>query len=784
MNCCGRKCNRCSKTRPTECKFYRDAPLYGSLLILFRFLWASLVLEIVLNDCCTPNEAKNAITKLPTDLEKLYLSCLARKRGNEPLCNPMSIKIICAAPKPIRAMAFCQLLALNMTTGEVASGDVMSPDVAIQHGVGLITLDQTEQLILPAHDSVRVFIFSKAAFTAMQKLSTTFQTPMLETVDHDHFAFSDSIGMTVGNPSRTSEHEMQTTTYLGNACLMHIQHKASRLLTVHSSQQLPVVPKVTADMPAWIRRPIQMFWPDTPDQKTVKVNIPFRSQRAPEQRDEFFQYARKNWILCNRHLSFSNSMPSKKQLQLFSSIATERNESWKLHPWPSQTTSRTQHLAGMFAYSVANGLVPLLELALQHTDSLPRGIFTGLLPNHGFLPALHVACSLGHHTLLEKLSSVCDLSTTCQKSRTALHYAAESGHEMCFMYFHQRDPRYHYLLDQGDSERRTALHLALLNGHEDLALCLVGEFGKADAHLKDSRGTSPVDLALDEGFGNFIVKTHSKHELAELLEAKPQEESPLVSAAGAGRTRRAHVLCWLMDFHTKEEAGPSLQHASTRGMFCWQFKIALHAAVDAGHADVVLVLLESDLFVQAMSMHGPGQCFPFASAISGYYHRYSSSLQTAASIVKMLTTALTSWSHKDPTEQAPGVHTRYIYQTSDILAVSLCAAAEIGQAESVRQVLDLWRRENSASTTDDESRQPGHITLYHLKNRGVHRKTLDKLGIDPCARSTPVLLAAIRQHEDILCLLLPDYDAVRIKNLMAQAQGIELKEPPKVSLKY
>jgi hypothetical protein len=106
---------------------------------------------------------KQAIYELPSDLEKLYKSPLESKRGSEPLCDPRPMIAVCAAPKPTDEEALRQLLAQNMTAGFYTPDDMMSTYAVVQSGVGLLTLDSTEKLILPVHDTVRTFIFSDAA---------------------------------------------------------------------------------------------------------------------------------------------------------------------------------------------------------------------------------------------------------------------------------------------------------------------------------------------------------------------------------------------------------------------------------------------------------------------------------------------------------------------------------------------------------------------------------------------------------------------------------------------
>jgi hypothetical protein len=70
--------------------------------------------------------------------------------------------------------------------------------------------------------------------------------------------------------------------------------------------------------------------------------------------------------------------------------------------------------------------------------------------------------------------------------------------------------------------------------------------------------------------------------------------------------------------------------------------------------------------------------------------------------------------------------------------------------------------------------------MPYLENRGVDWNTFAGLGLSKSSFTLASFLAAVRQHEGVLALLLPGWDALRIKELMAKAQSIELGdvEPP------
>lgn len=454
-------------------------------------MWTNLVLDIILNDCDTPKEVKDAILTLPTNLEKLYLACLERKRDSQPLCDPRIIMVVCAVPRPLREHALRQLLALDTSKGDYSPDNMLSSDAVVQHGVGLITLDKNEQLVLPAHDSVRKFIFSEAARVAIERLmrdqalsACAFSMPVPDSVvKHDE--------------AQSSTWEVEARAHIGRACLIHMKQRGSRSMEFSPSQPQVAIPAPMTSMPSLVHklsraRLSRALLPRSLEMMSVPANVLSPMHNAPAQRNDFLEYARNYWLDCNQHLSLESETG-----QLFSQMAMDCNKSGGT-PWSTPTSTSSAMIAAdvvgmfgsisgaaeyqlerMFVYSVANGHLPLLKLILRQKD-LPRSILKGNIREHKNLPALHLACRLGHDNLLFDLARNGDVFATSHMSKTALHYAAETGHLNCVKQIihisndrEKASNKVKFYVDQEDSESRTALHLAVMNGHEDVALFLV-----------------------------------------------------------------------------------------------------------------------------------------------------------------------------------------------------------------------------------------------------------------------------------------------------------------------
>lgn len=721
---------------------------------------------------------------------------------------------VCAAPQPMQEEVVRQLLALDMSTGQFNTGGMMSTDSVIQSGVGLITFDQTEQLILPSHDSVRQFIFSEAARFAIDYLAT-FHKDSPDTSSYSSVLFTNT-AIPKFNERNSAGYSMpewcerRTRLHLGAAFLLHIQQRTSRSLILSSARSRREIPTMAASIPGWMQSVTKPFLPHASNRKTVSVSI--QGCRKASQRDGLLMHGIDNWIACNQDVNVASLDAPREQSELFASIALERNESWKIHPWPVMAPSRSQHITGMFAYSIANDHLPLLRLALDGHRSLPHDIFTGLLPNHGHLPALHVACKMGHSRLLPALLKVCNLWTTCSSNRTALHYATEAGHlgcvkELCaglLAQTRQHSNSYKAYFTWQDADSRTPLDLAILNGHEHFAAVLASEY--VYQLLNDQERESLTKLILDQGFGYFIQVAFDKGYLTGLRAIGQNGRSRLMLAAAQGLQKHVQALCPVIEPHLQDETGMTALclasengHASVVETLLEFFKDhnqtaekdiakSLDIAAGAGKAAVVDALLKVESSGRGLAnmKYTPVYYHTVEKAVFGHYYGRSHSLETAKAIVGMLSTSLISWISTRHDGRSPDEQKQRLYDDGT-LDIFLRAAAEVGNVNAVQQLLDL--RVDSSHTPVQplpRRRRLKDVELY-LAGRGISRRNCNLLNVDdtlfPVSNilspmrqlPVPTLLAAVREHSGVLALLLPDPDPLRIERVITQARDIDLR---------
>jgi ankyrin repeat protein len=589
------------------------------------------VLQIILEDCDSPHDVKLAVKSLPSDLEAVYIRCLTRKRKHRRPCDTKLLIWVCAAPKPLDVDALRELLAMDMETGQVSTDKMPARELLLQLGVGLVTLDLDEQLVLPVHSTARKFVFSEMARGHLHSTSTS--------------AASDESWPLRVEAGSWSEANFRSA--LGSLCLFYIKQRTTRDLAASSEPTKMRVPQ--PDMPKFL----QQLIPARFDSKAVDVSIkssPFKLTPKQASASQFLRYAIENWLLCNKSLaSDDEDIPWMRQAspntgfktttELFETIAKERNDSFGVHPWPSVPGSPNSHLSNMFAYAVTNDHIPLLRVVKK--SSLPKQAFNLPLALHGQMLAVHVAARKGFDSVLSELTDICNMDAVCiPTGKNALHFAAEAGSGGCLEILMQdrrrdlndRDKKGHAPLfaaalagqdgivdvlqatgrveiDAKDKDGLTPLWWASKHGHDKVVEVLL-ETGKAKIEVQDKTGRSPLSQAAEHGHekvARLLVGTGKAK-----VDIKDKNGlTPLLHAAKNGHYKTAEALLWIgrasVETRDSEYCTPLLRaaimgHDRVVGLLLKMGKAdvdatdlegwnALFHAADAGHAKVVEVLL-------------------------------------------------------------------------------------------------------------------------------------------------------------------------------------------------
>lgn len=488
-----------------------------------RFLWIHLVLQIILDECGSPFEVEQAIERLPPNLEAIYLRFLARRRADRLLCDMNLLIWVCAAPEPPGIDALQELLAMDLETGQVSTGDMRAESYLLQSGVGLVTVDIANRVILPVHSTARKFVFSQSARRRFELMS--------EEADA-----KESWPLCV-EAALWSERTFRSA--LGSLCLSQIELGTSLEVAMRPE------PASMLMLQRKIPKPLRRLMGLKGTQKAAEISFNPSLLKHPARQTSAkvsLQYAIDNWLACNRIIpSDGITFPWMAQInqrtsvqthqQLFERVAKRRNDSFGVHPWPSIGSSLNSHMLSMFAYAVANDHVPLMQVVKRNRKNLPSDVFDRPLPKHGEMLAIHVATRKGFTGIIDELLDICDVSRVCRSTgENVLHFTAktgESGHFLTFLLDHAVNA------DLQDKDGRTPLHLAAESGNEAVVKVLL-ETARVEVNLTDSFGQTPLHLAV-EGGKEVVVKELLETARVEVNLTDKAGRTPLHWAARYGK---------------------------------------------------------------------------------------------------------------------------------------------------------------------------------------------------------------------------------------------------------
>uniref|UniRef100_A0A8D0CQ79 Ankyrin repeat domain 52 n=1 Tax=Sander lucioperca TaxID=283035 RepID=A0A8D0CQ79_SANLU len=218
---------------------------------------------------------------------------------------------------------------------------------------------------------------------------------------------------------------------------------------------------------------------------------------------------------------------------------------------------------------------------------------------------LHLVASRGHTELLrtllkaamkaDPLDSILDY-----RGYTPAHWAAHHGREGCLHILLENN-----LFSNQEGNLFTALHCALVNGHDVAAGLLVKAVGPQIVNVSDAKGRTPLHAAAYSGnvAGLQLVLAQG----AEVNAVDHCRCSPVMVAAACGQTMAQYcTMCFILQGHEMcallilgEISDSSLINATNSAL-----QMPLHIAARKGLATVVQVLLSRGAAVMAVDEEG------------------------------------------------------------------------------------------------------------------------------------------------------------------------------------
>lgn len=545
-----------------------------------------LQLEILWDTCHTDAEIRTALAQLPKGLEEVYSRCIDRITLRHSFA-PRVLKWVSFAIRPLHIDELREAVSFGLNDTEWNEEGMPQRDVLVACCANLVIVDHTDDCVRFAHSSVKDYL-------------------------QMHLAKKNQWNRDLGYPT-TEKGDLEC----GELCITYLSFSDFNLQLIKRSMEqvaLPVPSPASLAQQALFGhsstgRFLSRLWP-----RSRKIPISLNVVRPPSPpnltRYRFFNYAANHWPSHTKNIT-----PESPSWTKFGALATSFSDTWDFHPWASGDRSAHSRLHGLFGWAVKEKHEPLLILAMVAGKSLQRVCDLPLVGES--LPALHVACKLGHVRITQMLLDICTVNLPDVQGYTALHYAANGGHaEICRLLL-ERDAT---IVNAGSRSSRTPLFLAAGSGHVEVVAILIDrgadlllggfpEIGYEGSlrwpiHESASSGhLAVVNLLIQQGFIVDWPDTSSRtalslaagngHEAvtkllldsgADVEYCDRQGRTPLSYAAQSGH---ASIVALLLD------RGANLETTIRNGL------TPLLWAVDGGHQEVVNLLLVKGADIEA-----------------------------------------------------------------------------------------------------------------------------------------------------------------------------------------
>ena len=495
----------------------------------------------ILAACETPAAVISALDDLPPTLEDTYMRCLTRRQNGKLLCKPKVLKWASAPKEPLSINHLREMLAMNPRTGNVTREKMPSAESVIRAGVSLVSIDDAERLLVPAHHSVRQFLFSESLWKKVA-----------ESADFDE-SIRGELNLSLDD----------TTLEIAQLSLSHV--KSSIVRQIEQRQSIKA-PPIGAMIPKSLQKILGFS-----HQQTMEMPMPpLRRSTQKSENTDFLQYAIRNWTTLTTKIHRQASF-----WEDFQQVALQPNVSWGVHPWSSTGGTSNSHLRGLLGFAISHNHIPLLQLIADQPTLLQPDVYNHVLPGNDLLPALHVAAKAGYANVVKILLPFCDANGLCpQLKRVALHYAASNGHEdivrlLCTVR--------RVKVDRRDINSCTSLCLAAKKDHEAVVKLLL-DSGKVDPDAKDKYGQTPLRWAAKNGH-EAVVKLLLDSGKVDPDAKEKYDQTPLRWAAAGGHEA---VVKLLLD---SGKVDPDAKDNNGQTPLQW--------AAAGGHEAVVKLLLDS-----------------------------------------------------------------------------------------------------------------------------------------------------------------------------------------------
>ncbi|KAI5195551.1 ankyrin [Aureobasidium subglaciale] len=348
------------------------------------FLWARLQIDVLWDTCTTDAQIDTALSALPKTLNETYERCLRRVQKKQQQYSLRVLRYVYEANSPMVIDALGEALAIDPETGRLHDDDIPPNTVILQSGANLIVYDAVDRLVIPAHHSVRTYLYDPEANIPGDLTLPIWHDATLSLVDMCIIHLKWHARNTVAKIEEKFPREGRTV----GLPLSGISYMCNAISTPNRAMAFLKNPSFA------LRKTLPVS--KNSDRIHMRLGISDHATASASLRRLFHTYARTNWVSLSHKVTLKSA--SWSQFEDFVTENWQRDP--ELMPWTAKKIKNLGTKA--FSWAVYHGHLGMLDLGMnlcRTETSKPLSDYDAMLPSH-------LAAKRGHFQVLIRLKAI------------------------------------------------------------------------------------------------------------------------------------------------------------------------------------------------------------------------------------------------------------------------------------------------------------------------------------------------------------------------------------------